>query len=115
MSPRLPVLLCLAVLVVGCAGHGGGADAVRAPIMSPSDFYGFCSALPTPGACVSDPICLRYRRELTSPPAALPDCLELCKRTENDLYVGNMVNGCAYTLERAADLCDQFCRRRDPS
>ena len=118
MAMRTVLLLCLLAALAGCAARGGnaeGGDAPSAPIMTPSDFYGFCSALPTPGACLSDPICQRYRQELASPPPDLQSCLNMCRETEKSLYVANLVNGCGGILERAADLCDQFCRRRDRS
>lgn len=107
------VFLLLALLAAGCAPRAGAPGEGRAvPPMSVSDFYGFCSALPVPGGCVSDPICLRFRRELASPPPDLAGCLAMCQQTENALYVANLTNGCGDILERAQDLCDQFCRRR---
>jgi hypothetical protein len=115
MTMRLAFLICLAVATFGCAGRPGGQTDTRAPLMTLSDFYGFCSALPTPGACLSDPICQRYRQELAIAPQDLPACLDMCRRTESDLYSDNIVNGCAPILERAEELCDQFCRRRDKS
>ncbi len=114
MSLRFVVLAGLVALVAGCAGQGMGQEAGGgAPRMTVSDYYAFCSALPTPGACLSDPICLRYGKELSSPPADLTGCLAMCRETYNALYVDNLMNGCADTLERAWDLCDQFCRRHD--
>jgi len=114
MVVRMLLLLGLLASLAGCAGQGGsGRGGDLAPVMTPSDFYGFCSALPTPGACLSDPICLRYRQELSSPPADLASCLAMCRETEKALYVDNLVNGCGGILERASDLCEQFCRRRD--
>jgi hypothetical protein len=115
MRLRLVFLAGLVVLVAGCAGTSAGPGGDRAPVMTVSDFYGFCSALPTPDACLSGPICNRYRQELSSPPSDLAGCLAVCRQTENALYVDNLVNGCAEILERAEDLCDQFCRRRDRS
>lgn len=117
MTVRLALAACLALLLTalvgGCASSSGGRSGETAPLMTPSDFYGFCSALPTPDACLSDPICQRYRRELQAAPADLSACLALCQRLENTLYDANQVNGCASTLGRAQELCDQFCRRRD--
>lgn len=113
---RLVLALSLAFLAAGCAGTSpgqGGRSGESAPVMTVSDFYGFCTTLPTPGACLSDPICNKFRQELASPPEDLPACLALCRRTGQALYVDNLVNGCGETLERAEDLCDQFCRRRD--
>jgi hypothetical protein len=112
--------LALAVLVlVGCAGQGGGRDGGlggdRPPVMTVSDYYGYCSSLPTPNACISDPICDRFRQELSEPPAELSACLAMCRRTGDALYTSNLVNGCAGVLDRAIDFCDQFCRRRDRS
>jgi hypothetical protein len=115
MIIRLTLFFCLAVLAYGCAGRTDGQTVEHAPLMTVSDFYGFCSALPTPGACLSDPICQRYRQELAKAPGDLSDCLSMCRDTENDLYTDNLVNGCAPILERAEELCDQFCRRRDKS
>jgi hypothetical protein len=101
-------------LLAGCAGQAAQTDGARsAPPMTVSDYYSFCSALPTPGACLSDPICLRYRHELAAAPADLHSCLSMCRQTYNALYVDNLMNGCSDILERAWDLCDQFCRRRD--
>lgn len=125
MSPRIfplpygPALFLMLLLggtlfLGGCGGKmEAGTDAGGVPpAMSVSEFYAFCSALPTPGACLSDPICLPYKKELTSPPPDLPGCLALCRQTQDALYVANLTNGCGGILERAADLCDQFCRRR---
>ncbi|EFL51743.1 conserved hypothetical protein [Solidesulfovibrio fructosivorans JJ]] len=116
---RLSLVLSLAILLTGAAllaGCGAGVrpagDGRGAPPMSVKEFYEFCSTLPTPGACLSDPICVRYRTELTSPPPDLTGCLSLCRQTQNALYVDNLTNGCGPVLDRAADLCDQFCRRR---
>jgi hypothetical protein len=119
MTARLPLAtclaLCLAILFSGCAGPMAGPSGERAPVMTLSDFSGFCSALPTPGACLSDPVCQRYRQELAAAPAELPACLALCQRLETVLYDDNLVNGCGAILDRAQALCDQFCRRRDGS
>lgn len=119
LSRRLPLVLSLATLLMavalfsGCGGRmAAPGDGGGAPAMSVKEFYEFCSSLPTPGACLSDPICGRYRTELSSPPPDLPGCLSLCRQTQNALYVANLTNGCGPTLDRAADLCDQFCRRR---
>lgn len=107
-------LACFAAFATACAGDGGRMDAAgNAPAMSTSDFYALCSALPVPGGCLSDPICQRYRRELSEPPAELAACLSLCRQTAGDLYTANLTNGCAGVLDRAEDLCDQFCRRRE--
>jgi hypothetical protein len=113
MTLRLALFIGLALLAAGCAGQNAGRTGDRAPIMTPSDFYGFCSALPTPDACLSDPICQRYRQELANPPQELSACLAMCRRTNDALYTENLINGCAGILDRAGDLCDQFCRRRD--
>ncbi|WP_428563430.1 MAG: hypothetical protein ACP59X_00180 [Solidesulfovibrio sp. DCME] len=116
MSLRCFVVVGLVAWLAGCAGQGmrqDGGD--KPPVMTVSDYYGYCSALPTPGSCLSDPICQRYRAELASPPADLPSCLAMCRQTYDALYVDNLMNGCAGILERAWDLCDQFCRRRDGS
>lgn len=114
MGLRLLVVLG-ALWLAGCAGQGGGMNGGKPPVMTLSDFYGFCSSLPTPDACISDPICNRYRQELAEPPADLQACLAMCRKTYDALYVDNLINGCGPVLERAVDLCDQFCRRRDPS
>lgn len=109
----LAIVALTAALLAGCGAQNTGRnDAAGAPPMSIKEFYEFCSTLPTPGACLSDPICQRYRTELTSPPPDLPGCLALCRQTQNALYVSNLTNGCEPILDRAADLCDQFCRRR---
>ena len=118
LRPSLTACAALALLLAltGCAGRpGSGRTADGAPPMTLSDFYGFCSALPAPDACLSDPICQRYRRELDVAPTELSACLALCQRLENDLYADNVINNCGPILERAQDLCDQFCRRRDGS
>ncbi|WP_300158279.1 hypothetical protein [Solidesulfovibrio sp.] len=116
MSPRILLLLGATILVCGCAGRATNPDGVSsAPPMSVKEFYEFCSALPTPGACVSDPICQPYRKELSHAPADLKSCLSLCRQTYDAMYVDNLTNGCGAILERAQDLCDQFCRRRDRS
>lgn len=118
LRPRLTACAALALLLVlsGCAGRPGtGRTADGAPPMTLSDFYGFCSALPTPNACLSDPICRGYRQALEHAPTALADCLALCRRLENSMYDGNLVNGCEGVLDNAQALCDQFCRRRDKS
>lgn len=110
---RLAMPSVVAALLAGCgAGMTTTGDGGGAPPMSIKEFYEFCSALPTPGACLSDPICGRYRKELTAPPPDLPGCLSLCRQTQSALYVDNLTNGCGPILDRAADLCDQFCRRR---
>ena len=114
MGLRL-LLLVGALLLAGCAGQGGRTDGGKPPIMTVADYYGFCSALPTPDACLSDPICNRFRQELTQPPAGLQACLTMCRKTGDALYTDNLINGCSGILDRAVDLCDQFCRRRDPS
>lgn len=101
----------LAVSLAGCAGQGGG----KPPVMTVTDYYEYCSALPGPNACLSDPICDRFRQELSAPPSELAACLAMCRKTGDALYVANLTNGCAGILDRAIDLCDQFCRRRDPS
>lgn len=115
MPVRPPLAICLflglAVFVAGCAGPRSAGE--PAPPMNLSDFYGFCSALPTPGACVSDPICRRYRQALATAPTELGACLDLCQRLETELYDANQLNGCESILDRAQDWCDQFCRRRD--
>ena len=112
----LRLLLVLGALWLGgCAGQGGALSGGKPPIMTVSDYYGFCSSLPTPDACLSDPICNRFRQELTQPPAALQACLAMCRQTGDALFTANLVNGCGGVLDRAVDLCDQFCRRRDPS
>lgn len=116
MSMRKLVFVGVLVLLAGCAGQGApqrGGQA--APPMTTNDYYAFCSALPTPAACISDPICQRYRKELSEPPADLPGCLSLCRQTYNALYVDNLINGCSDILERAWDLCEQFCRRHEAS
>ena len=114
MPLRRLVSLCLLVLLAGCAGRPtDGPGGAKPPVMTVSDFYAFCSALPTPGGCLSDPLCLRYKSELASPPPDLAGCLALCRQTENALYLGNLTNGCSDILDRASDLCDQFCRRRE--
>jgi len=111
---------CLTVLLSGCAGQpGGGQPAAdhgdKAPPMTLSDFYGFCSAVPTPGGCYSDPVCQGFRKELAGAPGDLAGCLAICRRLGSALYVEDLTNGCEHLLERAQDLCDQFCRRRDAS
>ena len=114
--PFLAACAALSLLLVGtgCAGQAAsGRAADDAPPMTLSDFYGFCSALPTPNACVSDPICQGYRAALEHAPAALADCLALCRSLENTRYDANLVNGCEGVLDNAQALCDQFCRRRD--
>lgn len=114
MTLRMLLVAGAMVLVCGCAGHRTPTDgAALAPPMSVKEYYEFCSALPTPGACLSDPICLRYRKELAAAPTDLRSCLAMCRQTYNTLYVDNLINGCGTILERAVDLCDQFCRRRD--
>lgn len=113
MSSCRLMLLCLLVLASGCSTKGAGAPDVDAPPMTLSDFYGFCSSLEMPTTCFSDPICKRYRLELAAAPASLSQCLTLCRRTENALYVANLVNGCEAILDRAGVLCEQYCRRRD--
>lgn len=109
--------VCLAVFVSGCAVRPAGSlqpdPDFMAPPMTLSDFYGFCSTADTPDGCFADPICLTYRRELAVAPADLAGCLAICRRVENDLYVNDLTNNCAYFLGRAEDLCDQFCRRRN--
>jgi len=115
MLSRLALLIGLLALLAGCAGQSAGQGGSPAPVMTVSDFYGFCSALPTPDACLSDPICNRFKQELSAPPSDLRSCLAMCQQTENALYVDNLINGCAEILGRAQDLCDQFCRRRDRS
>lgn len=115
LATPLCLAACLATLLFGCARQPAGSAGIQAPPMNLSDFYGFCSALPTPDGCFSDPLCQRYRKELAVAPADLPGCLDLCQRLENDLYVSNLTNGCENILERAQDLCDQFCRRRNDS
>ena len=114
MPRHLVPFFCLLALAAGCAGRAPDRSVERAPVMTPSDFYGFCSALPEPGSCFSDPLCNRFRQELATAPRELSACLALCRSTTNALYTDNLVNGCEATLERAGDLCDQFCRRRDP-
>lgn len=119
MSQRPRLAACAAVLLsllifAGCAGQnasGPGGD--HAPPMTVADFYGFCSALPTPDGCVSDPICQGYRQALESAPKDLHACLALCQQLENSMYDANLVNGCEAILDNAQDLCDQFCRRHD--
>jgi len=113
MPRHLALLLCFVALTAGCAGHASDQTGQRAPVMTLSDFYGFCSALPEPGGCFSDPVCQRFRQELAAAPRDLMSCLAMCRSTERALYTDNLVNGCGVILERAEDLCDQFCRRRD--
>lgn len=118
MPPRPRLAACaalvLALVLTGCAGPAGsGRTADGAPPMTLSDFYGFCSALPTPDACLSNPICQGYRKALETAPTNLADCLALCQRLENDMYADNQINGCEGILGNAQDLCDQYCRRRD--
>ena len=115
MSLRMLLIVGAMFLVCGCAGRQTAQSdgAAPAPPMSVKEYYEFCSALPTPGACISDPICLLYRKELAAAPADLQSCLSMCRQTYNALYVDNLTNGCGTILERAVDLCDQFCRRRD--
>lgn len=116
MGVRLVVVLGLVLAMAGCAAQGGGQMAgEKPPIMTVSDFYGFCSALPTPGSCISDPLCNRFRQELAAPPTDLAACLTMCRKTGDALYTDNLINGCAGVLDRAVALCDQFCRRRDAS
>ena len=116
MAVRTSLLAAvLTMLLAGCAGQGGGPGDGKPPVMTVLDYFEYCSALPGPDACLSDPICDRFKQELSQPPTALSACLAMCRKTGDDLYVTNLTNGCAGTLDRAIDLCDQFCRRRDRS
>lgn len=115
MGVRVAAVFLALLALAGCAGQGGGMGGEQPPRMTVSDFYGFCSALPTPDACLSDPICNRYRQELSEAPAELSACLAMCRKTSDALYTDNLINGCGGVLDRASDLCDQFCRRHDPS
>ncbi|MHC1790951.1 hypothetical protein [Solidesulfovibrio sp.] len=117
MGVRLIVVLGLVLALAGCASQGGGgrADGEKPPVMTVLDYYEYCSSLPTPDSCISDPICNRFRRELSNPPADLQACLTMCRKTGDALYTDNLINGCAGVLDRAVAFCDQFCRRRDPS
>ena len=105
----------LAMFLAGCAGQTGGPGGGKPPVMTVTDYYDYCSALPGPDACLSDPVCDRFKQELSQPPTELSACLTMCRKTGDDLYVANLTNGCGGVLDRAIDLCDQFCRRRDPS
>ena len=116
MAVRTSLLAAvLVMLLAGCAGQGGGLGGDKPPVMTVTDYFEYCSALPGPNACLSDPICNRFKQELSQPPTALSACLTMCRKTGDDLYVANLTNGCAGILDRAIDLCDQFCRRRDRS
>ena len=115
MGVRVTAVVLAVLALAGCAGQGGGMGGGKPPVMTVTDFHEYCSSLPTPNACLSDPICDRFRQELSEPPAELSACLTMCRKTGDALYVDNLVNGCAAVLDRAVDLCDQFCRRRDPS
>jgi hypothetical protein len=113
MGMRVAAVVLAMVTLAGCGGQGSGRmEGEKPPVMTVVDFHEFCSSLPTPNACLSDPICNRFRQELSEPPAELSACLTMCRKTGDALYVDNLVNGCAAVLDRAVDLCDQFCRRR---
>ena len=122
-TPTFPLVflaVCLTAILAGCAGaKAGGPDAdgdsVKAPPMTLSDFYGFCSTAEVPGGCFSDPVCNAFRKELAVAPDDLPGCLDICRRLGDDLYVKELTNGCEHILDRAQDFCDQFCRRRNVS
>lgn len=113
-EPPMPHVLALALLAPlvlwSCAGSAGGGPS-GAPRMTIEDFREYCSALPTPTACLSDPICDLFATRLGEPRSSLSECLEMCRHTEQRLSMQHVVDGCGGTVERAADFCAQYCRR----
>ncbi|QLA17719.1 hypothetical protein [Desulfolutivibrio sulfoxidireducens] len=103
--PLRQVLLLLALTAMSCTpGSAAGP-------MTISDFRGFCTVFPTPNSCDSGPICDEFAYVLEDTIQSLDDCLARCRRVKAHLTPGNITNNCAKPLNRASDLCAQYCRR----
>jgi hypothetical protein len=103
--PLLPALLLAALALASCTpGRAAGP-------MTIEDFRGFCSVFPTPNSCDSKPICDDFAYVLEDKIPSLDDCLARCSRVKAHLKPSNVANNCAWALNRASDLCSQYCRR----
>ncbi len=104
--PLVAMSLLAALALVSCTpGRAAGP-------MTISDFRGFCTVFPTPNSCDSTTICTEFAYVLEDDIKTLDDCLARCNRVKTHLRPGTLTNNCLGPLNRASDLCAQYCRRK---
>ncbi|MFP5220737.1 MAG: hypothetical protein ACLGSA_00450 [Acidobacteriota bacterium] len=78
--------------------------------MSTSEFYEFCLDDENDD-CEGSGICSSYQTALSRTYDGVQSCVAECNRLDRELWMANVVDGCAGSVGNATDWCEQFCRR----